>query len=50
MKHRKADWLDWMLALAVALFLSWIGADGLERQIDTEQRNLPRQYVATANQ
>ena len=50
MKRQKITWLDWMFALAVALFISWIAADGLERQIDTEQRNLPRQYVATANQ
>jgi len=47
---QKITWLDWLFALGVALFISWIAADGLERQIDTEQRNLPRQYVATANQ
>jgi len=49
-KRQKITWLDWLFALLIALFISWMAADGLERQIDTEQRNLPRQYVATANQ
>lgn len=41
--------IDWLIAAAFGLLISWLAADGLTHQIDTET-NLPRPYVVTANQ
>ena len=41
--------IDWVIAAAIGLLLSWMAADGAAEDTSTES-TLPATYIVTANQ
>ncbi len=46
----KTRLIDWLLAVAFGLALSWMAADGAADDVPATETTLPAAYIATANQ